>query len=279
MSVPVPFRGGMIVKEATLALLLVAAPVAAQPGPEASPGTASEQQIEMRYQIGVMERVLEQAVQHGAQMTGRQMTSLTPNLWLFAGPVRARGFRLEDYGLFFDVEVPALRRSLAWSFQTLEQQGLGLANALQSLRAHVESLSDPPARSALEEALERIELQVAPAVRPDVREASAARAVGPTPATPVGPTPATPAEPGDAYTGQVKAALIDAMLDHSGPIRLDRDEWLTVAARDSQQRLGPADIYDTLTIVLRISGQDLADFRAGRLSRAETTNRVEVHEF
>lgn len=275
MTAPVPTSGGMIVRVATtVVLLLAAAPVAAQPVPVVRPSAASDQQVRMRYQIGVMERVLEQAVQHGAQMTGRQMPSLTPNLWLFAGPVRARGFLLEGYGLFFDVEVPALRQSLAWSFQTLDQQGLGLANALQSLRNHVESLSDRPARTALEQALERIELQVAPSARPDVQPATAARSADPTPATPV-----APGKLGDAYTDQVKGALIDAMLDHSGPIGLQPDEWLTVAARDSQERLGPADVYDAVTIVLRVSGEDLADFRAGRLSRDETIHRVEVHEF
>lgn len=258
-------------------MLVLGIPVLAQ-SPSSTPpmAAAADAQLRLRYQIGVMERVLEQAVQHGAQMTSRQMPGLTPNLWLFTGPVRARGFLLEGYGLFFDVEVPALRRSLAWSFQTLDQQGLGLENALESLRSHVASVADQPARDALEEALQRIELQVGSPTSPGVEPTAVTRAGGP-----IGEavSPAPPDEPGDAYTRQVKVALVDAMLDHSGPIVLTDDDWLTVAARDSQEHLGPADPYDVVTLVLRIRGRDLREFRAGRLTREEAATRVETRDF
>jgi hypothetical protein len=71
------------------------------------------------------------------------------------------------------------------------------------------------------------------------------------------------------------------MLDHSGPIGVGNDEWLTVAARDNEHRdrLVPGDPYDLLTIVLRIRGSDLAAFRADRISRDEARKRVEVREF
>ena len=262
-------------KAATLlTLVVIATPALAQStdGRQSSP--VSEELLRVRYQIGVMERVLEQAVQHGAQMAGRQLPRLTPNIWLFSGPIRARGFVLAGYGLFFDVEVPALRRSLAWSLQTLEQQGLGIGNALRSLRTHVESLADPPARGALEEALLRIELQVGPVAAQDIQTSAGLLGVSGQ-STPTEP----PSQPDEAYTAQVKLALIDAMLDHSGPISLGPDEWLTVAARGGQDRFGPADASDVLTIVLRITGRDMGDFRAGRLSREEATQRVEVSEF
>ena len=45
---------------------------------------------------------------------------------------RARGFRLEGYGVFFDVEVPSLEGTLPWSFRTLDQNDLGLDSALQA---------------------------------------------------------------------------------------------------------------------------------------------------
>jgi hypothetical protein len=57
------------------------------------------------------------------------------------------------------------------------------------------------------------------------------------------------------------------------------EEWLTVAARDNEERLAPGDLYEVLTIVLRIKGADLAAFRAERLTREEARNRVEVREF
>ena len=39
--------------------------------------------------------------------------------------------------------------------------------------------------------------------------------------------------PAEGYTREVKAALIDAMIENSGPLGLGPDEWLTVAARDN----------------------------------------------
>src|ERR1700724_734634 len=60
--------------------------------------------------------------------------------------------------MLFDVEVPTLDTSLPWSFRMLDRNGLGLASALQQLRSIVEKTGDTNA----EQALKRIELQVAP---------------------------------------------------------------------------------------------------------------------
>jgi hypothetical protein len=131
-------------------LYVAAAPLAAQNQ------AASRDQ---RYQIGVMERVLEQAVEHGAARTRERLQAvLPPAEMLLSATARVRGFRLEGYGVLFDVEVPDLPTSLPWSFLMLDQNGLGLASALQQLRSIVEKTGDTNA----EQALKRIELQVAP---------------------------------------------------------------------------------------------------------------------
>jgi hypothetical protein len=39
------------------------------------------------------------------------------------------------------------------------------------------------------------------------------------------------------------------------------------------------EIYESITMVLRIKGADLADFLAGRLTREEVRKKVEVREF
>jgi hypothetical protein len=57
------------------------------------------------------------------------------------------------------------------------------------------------------------------------------------------------------------------------------DEWLTVAARDGAGPIGPGQIYESITMVLRVKGADLADFRAGRISRDVLRQKVEVREF
>jgi hypothetical protein len=92
------------------------------------------------------------------------------------------------------------------------------------------------------------------------------------------PAPQT-RDPNEMYTRAVKDALIDAMLDHSGPMDVAPGEWLTVAARDADGPLGPGEPYDAMTLVLRIKGSDLADFRAGRITRDQAQERVDVREF
>ncbi len=61
-------------KAATLlTLVVIATPALAQSTDGSQSSVVSEELLRVRYQIGVMERVLEQAVQHGARMTGRQL--------------------------------------------------------------------------------------------------------------------------------------------------------------------------------------------------------------
>ena len=47
------------------------------------------------------------------------------------------------------------------------------------------------------------------------------------------------------------------------------EEWLTVAARDSEGPLMPDEIYDASTILIRVKGSDLATYAADRSKRAE----------
>jgi hypothetical protein len=238
-----------------------------------------------------MEGVLERAVEHGAQMLSRRMQTVMPDMLLLAGAARARGFRLDGYGVFFDVEVPALRRSMAWSFRMLDQSGLGLTSAIESLRQHVRSVADQQARQDLEQALSRLELEVGPVASPPNRGATTSTS-GPVVASSTASVPQEPrvspsderrrllADPGQAYTAEVKSALVDAMLDHSGSIRIGADEWLTIAARDNEdRRFNPSDPYESRTIMLRIQGSSLEAFRTGQVSREEARQAVEVREF
>ncbi len=68
-------------------------------------------------------------------------------------------------------------------------------------------------------------------------------------------------DPDRQYTDAVKSALIDAMLDHSLSMDLGPDEWLTVAARQSDGPLANNQLYDVATIVLRVKGSDLGRLR------------------
>ena len=264
-----------------LVLMVTPAAALAQEGSRATHGAApaSQEGLRMRYEIRVMERVFEQAVQHGVQVMGQQVQSLIP-MMLFTA--QARGFRLENYGVFFDVEVPPIRRSMAWSFQTLDQLDLGVNSALQAQRQHVESLGDPSCGD-LEQALQRLEVQIRPTpvgAAPGVRAAGLGdrRRASSNPADRTAPARAA-RDPVEAYADEIRRAIIEAILNHSGPLGIGSEEWLTVAVRDNESWLAPSNLSTAVTLTLRIRGRDLAAFRAGELTREETRKRVEVREF
>ena len=261
---------------------------AARPAIPAAPAKADPQEL-MRYQIAVMEGVLETAVQRGAQVMLRQWRAVAPDMMLMGGTARARGFRLDGYGMFFVVDVPTMQQSVVWTLRMLDRESGGTDAALQSIRDFVKSVPDPVQRKALEQDIRRIEVQVAPYSRTvDPNAAGPGGVPGMAApriqaATPVSAVPA-PAEamvdPNDAYTSEVKSALVDAMLDYSQALPVGPDESLIVAARGNPTRgVGADDSGDLMTIMIRIKGSDLQAFRAGKFTRDEVRKRVEIREY
>jgi hypothetical protein len=256
-----------------------------------APRGADLEQVKARQKIFMMEGVLERAVQLGVDNLRRRVRNVVPDDALLQGSApQVRGFRLDGYGVFFDVEVPSLRRSLAWSLRTMNQTGVALARDLAQMRAFVQAIADPRMRVEYDRLLQRIQRQMSPTTPPPDRLAAPAGQVtaqsvaASTPPAVSDPVPAPQADtallndPSDAYTEEVKAAVIEAMIENSGPLVLGADEWLTVAARDNQ----PSDPFmpgDQMTLVLRVKGSDLNAFRAGRLTLPEVRSRVEVGEF
>jgi hypothetical protein len=256
-----------------------AAPAAAQP---AAPTRAAAEQ---RYQIGQMERVLEGAVEHGITITRDRLQALAqvPADMLVSDNAHARGFRLDGYGVFFDVVVPQFETTLTWSLRTLDQNDLGLDSALRTLQSHIKTAGDPN----LEQALKRVELQVNPAVlaRTSLPDVGGARTATGSAASVDDDKPAAAADPiladpNEAYRTEVMQALKDAMLAHSSALNIGGNEWLTIAAKgnDDRPRLAPADSGSN-TRVIRLKGSDLADFLAGKITRDEALSRIEVKVF
>lgn len=273
-------------------LLGLAAGASAQTVPQAAD---NEQLRQAREQVSMMEGVLERAVQNGVNNLRRKVREVMPDDALLQGGLpQVRGFRLDGYGVFFDVEVPGLRPSMAWTLRTLNETGLGLARDLAQMRKFVQSLADPRMKVELDRTLQRIQRSIGP-VPPVAAERAAVQGIpaGTVSAQSVEPAVATPAptaaqqvdpvllvDPNEAYTQEVKAALIDAMIQYSGALRVGTDEWLTVAAKDNEPSnpLTQGD-PDVMTILLRIKGTDLTAYRAGRLTLEEAKARVEVREF
>ena len=165
-----------------LASIIVAGTLAAGAVPAAAQSSAARAAAEQRYQIGQMERVLEGAVEHGLSVTRDRVQALAqmPPDMLVSDNAHARGFRLEGYGVFFDVVVPSFETTWTWSLRTLDQNDLGIDSAMRTLQSHVQTEGNPD----LEQALKRVELQLGPAVlarssipiAPDARNATGSAA-------------------------------------------------------------------------------------------------------
>jgi len=238
-------------------------------------------QVKARQRISMMEGTLERAVAIGADNLLRRVRAVMPDAPMLTGVPEVRGFRLDGYGVFFDVEVPALRLPVTWSLRYMSRDNRDLellATEFKTLLA--QTRLDAQNEQQFARLLRRLEVQ----------------AQGPTslrgPALAVsnttGPTTASQAadqllinDPNEGYTREVKAALIDAMIENSGPLVLGPEEWLTVAARDNVPRdpLVPGDTADFSTLIFRLKGSDLAAFRAGRLTLEEARQKVEVREY
>lgn len=255
----------------------IVAPVA-RPAPSVDP---------RRDDIRMMESVLTQALQKGAQDLARQLKVSEPNSAFVTSTGRARGFALDGYGMFFDVDVPGMKQSVVWSAQMLE-----LAQQRVQLRQFLAENPTHPARRLAEANLRQIERMMIgvpaaplpiPSPAPQVAPPGIATAtnVAETTSVPAAATALVPdlRDPNELYTDSVKNALIDAMLRYSAFLKIGDNEWLTVAASDSDGPQIPGQLDDASRIMIRVRGSDLSAFQSGKLSREGVLKRVEVKEF
>jgi hypothetical protein len=287
-----------------LAVLACAAPAAAQtPTPPASPAAKPVNLGDLRHHIYVMEGALARAVDFGAKQLNREILQVMPGVFMLEGEARARGVHLDGYGVFFDVRVPMMRQSMVWSLRMiLEQDAATSQAALNEIKKSLQGITDPATRARMENAVRQLERATAAnvPVRPAeptvtsglVAPATEAIAVGAgtaTGITAVRPTPPATIrdsvwakDPNRAYTEAVTRALVDAMIDYSAPMQIGFDQWLTVAARDDEGRdsLAPPDpMEEVVTMIYRIKGSDLQEYRQGRIDRDEVRRRVQVSQF
>ena len=233
---------------------------AASAGAQSPAKSAELEQIKQRQRLSLMEGVLERAVANGADNLMRQVKSVMPDVAMLTGAPEVRGFRLDGYGVFFDVEVPALRPPIAWTLRYVDGNRLAVNAALAQLRAMV--LEQPVQERA------RLETLVRQLEQRNVSQ---------------GPSQVDPEvvrDPNEAYTRAVKEALVDAMIESSGHLNLGPEEWLTVAARDNvpNDPLVPGDATDLKSVIFKIKGSDLAAFRSGQLTLEKARERVLAEE-
>ena len=205
----------------------------------------SPEQRTRQDKISIMEGTLERSVGVAARQVAKGVRSVDSSASLMFGDPRAKGFPLDGHGVFFYVEVPTLDLSVM----------LNVEQILQQRAEQQQPRGDPQP------------------VNNEVRRESKAEAPS------AAESLANIAAEGQKYRATVRLALIDAMLDSSKNLELGPEEWLTIAARNSEYALSRNEIMNLTTTILRVKGSDLADFLAGRLTKDEARQKVEVREF
>ena len=205
---------------------------------------AAADQQRRHEQISVFEGTLTGAVNLAARRVAKDVQAQTPNANLFTGDARAKGFALDGYGVFVYVEIPALDLTVTLNLM-LDQLERDIQRRTSSPAESIPTANrpDPPAPPTAKETLRDVQ------------------------------------DTGERYRAAVKLALADAMLDYSKNLELKTDEWLSVAARGSESALLPGEILQLTTVVLRVKGADLADYLAGRITKEQAREKVEVRQF
>ena len=94
-----------------------------------------------RVDIKLLEGVLNAAVKNGADRLALQMRASEPGSLFVIDAGRTRGFDLQGYGVFFDVDVPMMKQSVLWSASALSQQ-----DRRAQLQNYAATLPEGPAR-------------------------------------------------------------------------------------------------------------------------------------
>lgn len=268
----------VLISSLWLPLVLAIVPVAGQTArQEARPQSAPAADREpSRLQMGVMEDAFQRGVEvaHGRAVEAMQEAAGMPALFSFEGNTRARGFRLEGYGVFFDVDLPPIPRSVEWSFRVLDT-GAMLQPDIEQLQRQLAQINDPRVTRALAPILKSMQSKVSAGSSIAGASGSSGNAPGVRP-TLVGEG-TSPTDPFRGYVNELKRTLVQIMLEYGPSIRLGAEDWLHVAAREMAPRLMPGNPTEA-TITLRIKAGDLAALKAGRLTHEDAIRRVDVKE-
>jgi len=257
----------------------------------ATAGSASAQvrqseaeQIRNRQQMATFETVLQQAVTIGAQNVVSQVRNIVnapPRL----GTPRATGFRLPGTGVVFIVSVPAFEMPLMWEVLLRDAQYRNAAMNLQRLRTEVSGMPAGPERARTEQLIVQLESDLAIGnLRPAQPPRGTVTAQSLVPAGIAGGSSSVDQkvveDPESAYTREVKAALIGAMLTNSQGLGIGPEDRLIVVARDGvpPNPQFPADSIDSSLWLMSVKGSVLSAFRAGSLTEEEARKQVEVTE-
>lgn len=204
----------------------------------APPTAPADAAPNLRAQVRTMERVFSSAIQNGVDQIAQKINEAMPGLRIFAGLPHAHGYQVDNFGWFFDVEVPEVQTA--------------------AVELYVE-LQPDPRRSP--QGTRAVGNSVAGAITP--RDDA--------------PMPAVIQDPRREYRSAIRDSLIDAMLDY-GQLPLKPTEELTVGARAADAPMPTMESSDTVTLILRITGADLALYKQGKITREVAKARIKIRE-
>lgn len=256
--------------EVFVILILFITPISARAQSEQQ--SEALDQAKLLLQLESMEQHLEDAVSRGVDTLEKKLPPLLAGRVFFAGLIQVRGFYLEGYGLFFDVEYPVVRRSILWSIDSMEWLNLRMTDRLQDLRLRMQSMKEGSRREAIQKVI--LEIETAVQIRAST-ELSSDDKIG---LSFIEQGKEISIDPQELYLKTLTSELTDVIIESSEIVSLRGNEWLTVAARDGRSFTNrsywkiPHAFPHTLT--LRILGADLLAIRDGKLSSEEARNRV-----
>jgi hypothetical protein len=227
------------------AAMFVGSPVWAQAAPPPQVNDPA------RPQVQTFEMVLGRAVENAGRNVATRAMEFAPDVMAVAYPTgdvpHVTGVAVRDLGLFvFHVQVPQV----------------GLSLQVMNLMVNRPQYTSRP---------------VSP--QPVSGRVEAAGVVAPDPMV----RPAAPSGGFDVnaeYRNQIRAVIVDAIIDNSGALPLGANETLLVIAGGSDSTAAnPFDRRTSQRLVVRAKASDLTAFREGRITRDEVKRRVFASDF
>jgi hypothetical protein len=250
--------------------MLTAVPRAQQASQNARPGGAPRAALVERDRARLQITIMEAAFQRSVETThSHQLEEMMPAMFAFDANVRARGFRLDGYGVFFDVDLPPIPRSVEWTLKALDT-GAVMVPDIRQLKVIVSKITDPAIRSQFDPVIQNLEAKATsgpPTMRAD-REGNITL-------TQRTATEKPSDDPFRAYVNDLTNSLLQVMIDYGATIELAPNDYLHVAAREMQPKLMPGNPTEA-TITLRIKGSDLAALKVQSITPDEARKRVEI---
>ncbi len=212
-----------------------------QQGPETSPL--------LKKQVVAFEGSLRMAIERAGARLAQKAREVVPNVMLqFEADPIVSGLVVPEVGPHFDVQIPGIQPT-----------GKQLFITWRELRKPAQADSADP-------------------VKPVNQNPNKVGATNLPPADPMTESPTIGFDPDREYTTYVREELIDALLDLSNAIPIAPGERLTIVAKDIlglvPAQMAALNRTSSRQLILTIKGDDLLQFRTGKLTRDETKQRI-----